>query len=171
MTRALAPNLAIRAVEPSDLPAISALHKAAFGPGRFARTAYRVREGTAETTPHCRAAFLGDRLVAALRMTEVTVAGRPGALLLGPVAVAPDLKGNGYGRALIKSAIDAARGAGKSLVVLVGDVSYYGRFGFASALPNRLSLPGPVDPARILVLELQPESLAGFAGPITASPS
>ncbi|MGD9785237.1 MAG: GNAT family N-acetyltransferase [Hyphomicrobiaceae bacterium] len=159
----------VRQVGPADLEVIADLHRAAFGPGRFARSAYRVREGTAPFTPHCRVAVLGNRLVAALRMTEVAIGGRHGALLLGPVAVAPDLKGQGHGRNLIARTLDAAHASGFGLVVLVGDLSYYGRFGFVTARPGSIRLPGPVDPTRILVLELKPGTLAEYSGLVAAA--
>ena len=48
------------------------------------------------------------------------------------------------------------RGEGFALVLLVGDMPYYGRFGFAPVPPGQITLPGPVDPARLLALELEP---------------
>ena len=161
-------DLTIRPIHPDDLPAVSALHRTAFGPGRFARTAYRVREGTPAVTPHCRAAMLGKQLVAVLRFTEISIGGKSGALLLGPVAIDPAVAGKGYGRALIARAIDDARAAGNKLVLLVGDLPYYGRFGFAPVPPGRIALPGPVNPGRLLALELVPQALAEFRGVVTA---
>ncbi|MBL8565875.1 MAG: N-acetyltransferase [Hyphomicrobiaceae bacterium] len=164
-------DLTIRPVRPEDLPAVSALHRAAFGPGRFARTAYRVREGTPAITPHCRAAMLGTRLVAVLRFTEIRIGGKAGALLLGPVAIDPAVAGKGYGRALIARAIDDARVAGNKLVLLVGDLPYYGRFGFTPVPHGQIALPGPVNPARLLALELVPQALTEFRGVVTADRS
>lgn len=163
------PELTIRPVAASDLDAISALHRAAFGPGRFARTAYRVREGTPQLTRFCRAGLVGTRLVAALRFTPVRVGATANALLLGPVAVAPDVAGKGYGRALIARAIDDARAAGQHLVLLVGDMPYYARFGFQPVPPGQIALPGPVNPARLLALELEPGALARYRGQIAAA--
>ncbi|MCB1505895.1 MAG: N-acetyltransferase [Hyphomicrobiaceae bacterium] len=161
--------LTIRPVCAADMDAISALHKSAFGPGRYARTAYRVREGNALFSPHCRAAFLGDELVAALRFTPVTIGGKEGTLLLGPVAVDPDKKGSGYGRAVISRAIEDARSAGFHLVVLVGDMPYYGRFGFTPVPQGQITFPGPVNPMRILALELSEGALAGYRGNLAAT--
>jgi predicted N-acetyltransferase YhbS len=162
-----------RPVAPPDLPRISALHAEVFGPGRFARSAYRVREGKAADlspiSPFCRLALMGDRLVAALRLTEVTIGGKAGALLLGPLAVAPDVAGQGFGRALVAEALEAAKGAGVRLVVLVGDQSYYGRFGFKPAPSGQIALPGPVNPARLLVTELVPGALADYRGLVTTA--
>ncbi|MGE0700605.1 MAG: GNAT family N-acetyltransferase [Hyphomicrobiaceae bacterium] len=97
----------------ADMPAIAALSARVFGPGRFVRTAYRVREGTPDVSEFCRVALLGDRVVAAIRMTEITIGGRGGALLLGPLAVASELANQGHGRRLIAESLDAARADGR----------------------------------------------------------
>lgn len=158
-----------RLVTPGDLPAISALHARVFGPGRFARTAYRIREGHGLMSRFCRAAQTGGRLIAALRFTEVTIGGKGGALLLGPLAVDPDFAGQGFGRRLIAEGIADARARGQSLVVLVGDLPYYGRFGFKPAGPGQIVFPGPVDPARILVAELIDGAATRYRGAIVAA--
>lgn len=159
-----------RPMAPEDVPLVSALHDRAFGPGRFARTAYRVREQMGpgrEVSRFCRLAVAGDRPIAAVRMSEIAIGGKPGAALLGPIVVAPEHAGQGFGRALIKEALDAARAGGVRLVVLVGDESYYGRLGFKRVPPGTITLPGPVDPARILADELVAGALAEYAGPIS----
>jgi predicted N-acetyltransferase YhbS len=167
------PKVLNRLVTAEDLPRISALHAEVFGPGRFTRTAYRVREGrpvsASPISRFCRLALLGDRLVAALRLTEITIGGKGDALLLGPLAVAADVAGQGFGQALVAEALDAARAAGIRLVVLVGDEPYYGRFGFKPVPPGQIKLPGPVNPARILAAELTAEALALYQGPVAAA--
>jgi predicted N-acetyltransferase YhbS len=150
----MTPAIVERPVEAGDLPAIRALHAQVFGPGRFARTAYRVREGTPAISAYCRAALCGNSLVASLRMTLVAIGGAGPHLLLGPLAVAPAFTGRGFGRSLVSSALAHAKRDGIGLVVLVGDLSYYERFGFASVPPGQISFPGPVNPARILACEL-----------------
>ncbi len=153
----------------ADLPAILALNARVFGPGRFARSAYRVREGTGKVTRLCRVAERASGLVAALRMTEVRIGGTPGAVLLGPLAVDPEFRGQGYGRQLVAEALAEAKSLGLSLVILVGDVPYYGRFGFAPVPPGQITLPGPVNPARLLALELQDGALQRYCGVLTAA--
>lgn len=165
---AMSPPITTRAVAAADLPEIARLNARAFGPGRFARSAYRVREGTAPVSPYCRVALLGHRLVAAVRMTEARVGATGGALLLGPLAVDPDFANQGLGRRLVGEAIEAARAGGIRLVLLVGDVPYYGRFGFAPVPRGQITFPGPVDPARILALELAPGALAEYRGLLAA---
>jgi len=165
-------KIVCRPVAPDDVPLIGALHERVFGPGRFARTAYRVREQItpgAETSPFCRIAMDGDKPAAALRMSEIRIGGSPGALLLGPLVVAPEHADQGYGRALVAEAIAAAGAAGVALIVLVGDEPYYGRFGFRPVAPGRIAFPGPVNPQRILALELIDGALAQFSGLISGA--
>lgn len=160
-----------RHLRAADLPAVKALHDTVFGPGRFVRSAYRVREGKGLSSRFCRVALNGSGLIAALRLTEVAIGGRPGAALLGPIAVAPAFAGQGYGRRLISESLDEMKAAGVALVVLVGDEPYYGRLGFKAVPPGQIAFPGPVNPARILAAELQPGALAEYRGMVAAGSS
>jgi predicted N-acetyltransferase YhbS len=153
---------------PTDLPAVRDLHARAFGPGRFARTAYRIREGTGDISPFCRACLLDGRIVAAVRFTEILIGGRNRALLLGPLAVDPAQANRGYGRGLVARALEEARSAGIALVLLVGDEPYYGKLGFRRVPLGQITLPGPVDPSRLLAAELVPGALAGYGGLVSA---
>lgn len=157
-----------RRATPDDFAEIADLHERVFGPGRYARTAYRVREGTAPVSRWCWVAVIGSDVVGSLRMTEVTIGGREGALLLGPLAVDQEYARQGFGKKLIGEALDAARDDGFAIVVLVGDMPYYGRFGFKPVRPGQIVFPGPVDHARILAAELQPGAASAFAGPVVA---
>lgn len=164
------PELTVHAVEPGDLPDVLALHARAFGPGRFARTAYRVREGTPAISRFCLLSRVNGELVAHVRFTEVTVGGKPGVLLLGPLAVETRYRGLGYAKHLVEVGIENARKAGIALVLLVGDEPYYGRFGFKRVLPGQIRLPGPADPARWLAAELKEGALADYEGQVEAAP-
>jgi len=161
-------ELTVRPVTASDLPAVLALHARVFGPGRFVRTAYRIREGTPAISRFCLMAVLGGELVAAIRFTEVTIGGEGGALLLGPLAVEPRVAGRGYGKRIVADGMEGARRAGLRLVVLVGDLSYYGRFGFTRLPGGQIVMPGPVDPDRLLAAELAPGALGAYRGVIAA---
>jgi len=165
----MSPNVLNRPVAPADLPIIAELHARVFGPGRFARTAYRVREGAPPLSRYCRAAFLDNRMIAAVRFTEIAIGGAGRALPLGPLAVDPEFAGKGFGRQLIAEALDAAKADGIRLVVLVGDEPYYGRFGFRPVPPGLITLPGPVDARRLLAAELEPGAHAGYRGVVTAA--
>lgn len=157
-----------RSLTPVDLPLVSKLHAKVFGPGRFTRTAYRVREGTPPISPYCRGAFQDDRLIAAVRFTEVTIGSQGGVLLLGPLAVDPEFANKGFGRGIVGEALAQAKANGVRLVVLVGDEPYYARFGFQKVPFGQIELPGPVDANRLLAAELEPGALASYRGLICA---
>jgi len=167
------PSVAYRPLQASDLPSVSALHDEVFGPGRFSRTAYRVREqrggGALLVSQFCHAATLGDRLIASVTLTPIHVGAARDCLLLGPLAVDPEFAGQGYGRGLVGEAVDAARKAGMKAIILVGDEPYYARFGFKRIPPGQITFPGPVDQGRILGLDLQDGALADVKGLVSAA--
>jgi predicted N-acetyltransferase YhbS len=156
--------IVVRRATPSDSAAIAALQERAFSPGRFARTAYRLREGAATLSQYCRVCQIGGQVIAAVRFTPIEIGGNAGALLLGPLAVDPAFANQGHGRGLVREAMEAARADGIGLVVLVGDLPYYEKLGFRRIPPGQITLPGPVDPSRLLAAELVPGALARFAG-------
>ena len=115
------------------IPPSTILHAEAFGPGRFTRAAFRVRE----QGPHDRGlSFVavaqdGEKLLGSVRMTWIETAGTGArGLLLGPLAVKDGLKGKGIGKALMRRSVDAARDVGAPYILLVGDKPYYWPFGF-----------------------------------------
>jgi predicted N-acetyltransferase YhbS len=157
--------LTIRHELPVDAAAIERLHERAFGPGRFARTAFRLREGVPPNPTLTFAAHVGTFLVGSIRVTPVAAGGHT-ALMLGPLTVDPAFEGRGIGAALMNRSIEAARAAGYDLILLVGDAPYYARFGFKILPPEQLVLPGPADPARFLALELVDGVLAQRRGAV-----
>lgn len=154
--------------QPGHDAEIEQIHAEAFGPGRFARAAFRIREGGPHDPALSFAATdpVSGEIAGSVRLTHVAIGGKTGALLLGPLAVRPRYKNIGIGRKLMGIAVDAARAAGHDLVVLVGDPPYYAPFGFKPVPQGQIVFPGPVDPRRVLACELKDGVLAGFAGPI-----
>jgi predicted N-acetyltransferase YhbS len=149
----------------ADALPIERLHERTFGPGRFARTSHRIRERVPHRLDLSFTARIGTLLVGSVRQTPVCIGEAP-ALLLGPVTIEPPFRGRGIGQALTARALEAARSKGHRLVVLVGDEPYYGRLGFKPIPKGRATMPGPVDPARLLVCELADGAFDGVAGPI-----
>ncbi len=153
--------------------AVEQLNDVAFGPERYAKTVYRLRENVAPIAKLCFVA-LGDRdgeergaLLASLRFWPIAIgAAKTPAVLLGPLAVQPHLRGLGYGKALMRHGIEQARAQGHKLIVLVGDPEYYNPFGFTRAQAGSLSLPGPVEDRRFLALALTDDALQGVGGMI-----
>jgi predicted N-acetyltransferase YhbS len=159
------PTLTILPETADDALAIERLHERTFGPGRYARTAYRIREGVTHRPELSFTARIGTLLVGSVRLSPIRI-GETKALLLGPLTVEPPFRHHGIGRGLIEHALGAARAAGYRLVVLVGDMPYYGRFGFKPIPKRQATMPGPVDPERLLVAELAEGAFDGVSGPI-----
>lgn len=155
----------IRAERGSDVAAREALLDVCFGGNRHARTCQRLRDGRLPAAGLAFTAMHRGRLVGTLRLWHVNAGGRP-ALVLGPLAVDPSCRALGIGAALINQALSMAKARGHGAVILLGDASYYGRFGFRPELVENLSLPGPFERNRLLGLELRPGALNGACGVI-----
>ena len=150
-----------------DADAIARLHERTFGPGRYAKTAYRLREQASHSPDLSFTARIGSLLIGSVWMSPIRI-GETKALLLGPLTVEPAFRERGVGQALIERALNQARHNGHKLVILVGDEPYYGKTGFKSVPPGRAVMPGPVDPARLLVAELAEGAFDGVSGQIRA---
>ena len=158
-------NFTLSPETPDDAEAIERLNARVFGPGRFAKTAYRVRETTPTDPAMSFVARVGPLLVGANAMTPIVIGESP-AWLLGPLIVEPVFRSRGIGEALVQASLEAAKAAGGRLVVLVGDEPYYGRMGFKPTPPGRVVMPGPVDPGRMLHCELVEGALEAVSGRI-----
>jgi predicted N-acetyltransferase YhbS len=158
------PTLILQSERPEDGPRIDALVDRAFGPGRFTKVSERVREFATFAPELSVCAWSGDRLLGCARMWRVRVGGRP-ATFLGPFAVEQGERNAGFGARLIARACEAARAAGETHVVLVGDEPYFGRLGFTAAAGRAVVMPGPVDQRRVLVCVLTSEA-GDLAGPV-----
>ncbi len=150
----------------ADATGVEALLDLAFGLSRHTKTSYRLREGNL--------AVAGLSMV--VRDSEVGLAGAISfwplvvgkefypALLLGPLAVHPKRQNEGIGRVLMHETLARAKAMGHQLVLLVGDAPYYARVGFKVLPFDVMQLPGPVDPARFMFLELVATALGGISG-------
>ncbi len=147
-----------------DGGAVETLFDLCFGGSRAMLSSYRLRAGVDAVASLCfvlREGAGDGAVVGAIRYWPVNiVAGRVesvgsgsagSALLLGPVAVHPTHQGEGLGGVLIRHSLAEARLQGWTQVILIGDASYYGRYGFARA---DLDFPPPTDKARVLMLTI-----------------
>jgi len=158
-------SLSILQETDDDAVAIERLHERTFGPGRYARTAFRIREGIGHSLDLSFTARIGTLLVGSVRLSAIRIGETP-ALLLGPLTVEPPFRERGIGLRLMERALQEAKDRDHKLVVLVGDESYYQRCGFKRIPKGTASMPGPVDPQRLLVAELIDGAFAGVSGPI-----
>lgn len=155
--------IVIGAEAPAEAGAREVLLDRAMGPDRFLKSSERLREGRLPAAGLALVARDEGGLIGTVRLWNVA-AGRCDALLLGPLAVAPERQGEGLGGKLMRAALNRAAMLGHRAVILVGDAAYYGRFGFETALTTRLLMPGPVDRRRFLALEFAAGALDGAAG-------
>jgi len=158
-------SLTISTETANDEQAIERLHERTFGPGRYVLSAYRLREQIGHILGLSFTARIGTLLVGSVRMLPICI-GDTQALLLGPLTVEPPFRSRGIAKALIERALKDAKAKGHRLVVLVGDESYYGRAGFKPIPKGTVTMPGPVDPARLLVCELANGASGNIAGAI-----
>ena len=156
----------IRREEVRDAAAADAIVAAAFGPGRFAKAAYRLREGVACIASLSYVADEAGRIVGTVRYWPVVIGGEA-ALMLGPIAIVADRQGQGIALALMQTSLAAAKAEGHRAVILVGDEPYYGRAGFKRIEPRgRIMMPGPVDYARVLGLSLADGGVEAMKGEV-----
>ena len=142
---------------PGDAEAIEKLLNGAFGPKRKRKISYRYRLRVAPV-PGLSFVAEEDGVIAGtirhwpILITSPDQASSP-ALLLGPLAVSVDHRGKGLGARLIERGLKQAREAGHELVILVGDLPYYARFGFQPAGGYGITMPYE-KPERVLALPL-----------------
>jgi predicted N-acetyltransferase YhbS len=154
------------AERPEHAAAIEGVLDRAFGPGRYAKTSERVRERGARFEPGLSRVALDEagEVIGVCRIWSVD-AGAP-VFFLGPLAVDPTRQAAGLGLAMTRDCIGACRAVGGAGVVLVGAERFFRPLGFTVVPTGRLALPGPVDPARLLWLELRPGGLDRVRGQI-----
>ena len=144
----------IRLAHDKDLKNIEKLLDEAFGPGRYARTAYRYREKHDLISEYSYIYQDNKQLLASISFSQIFINNKSEGLLLGPLAVKPGHVGKGYGVALVETTIKLIKKSKKySFIVLVGDIDYYRRFNFKQ-ISQPLNLVGPVNPDRVLILNL-----------------
>lgn len=155
-----APTFALE--RPQDAALADALIDRAFGPGRYAKTAERLREGNRLRSDLSVCAWQGETLIGTVRLWPIRI-GDTAAIFLGPIAVDEAARSVGLGGALVERALAAATEAGEQLVLLVGAPKFFERHGF-TAVPGGVVMPGPVDPRRLMWRALKAGGLDGVSG-------
>lgn len=152
---ASAHDLYVVGLEPAGLDdQILALTDRAFGPGRYVKTAERLREGCKPLENMSFVALKGEQVIASVRLWSVVVRDEEAEqyetiAFLGPIVVDSAFRSGGLGKRLIGLSLDAAKAAGLTAVLLIGDADYFAPLGFERA--KGIVMPGPVDPRRVLI--------------------
>jgi len=128
----------------------------AFEPERRRRTAYMVREGVDWLPALSFAALDEDEMLAGtiqcwpVALTDPQGRAHP-MIMVGPVAVLPELQNAGYGKALMAACLASLDSRAPLPLVMIGDPEYYGRFwGFSNRYTGGWTLPGPWEPRRLM---------------------
>ena len=153
--------------------AVEHLLDLAFGTDRFGRTAYRIRQGMDAVPALSFAAVEDGALVGTIQCWPVAHHALDGGVaplvMVGPVAVRPDVQRGGHGRLLMAHMLEAAETEADSALMMIGDPEYYGRFfGFAADATGEWDLPGPYETRRLLARAVnghRPPTGAGMIGP------
>ena len=157
-------EILIRDENPRDVFAREILLDKAFGLNRARKSSERLREGRLPAEGLAFTALRDNVLVGTLRLWNIETGDGRKALLLGPIAISPALRSQGLGGRMIRMALKKAAELGHDAVILVGDEPYYRKFGFSRAHMQALDMPGPVDKARFLSLDLRESALEGASG-------
>lgn len=168
LTAALPSNqLSLAAFKPTYLEQVNGLLDAAFGADRRKKSSYKLRE-TCQDIPDLSHVILHNNpnkpntIAATIAFWQMDVGGSK-ALLLGPLAVHDDFRGQGLGQylmaATIAKAIDKAAASNWQFIILIGDLDYYAKIGFQRVPAGTLDYPQPTDPKRILYLDIASNGL------------
>jgi putative acetyltransferase len=159
--------LTIRPEQPADQAQVFEVNEAAFGQPDEARLVEALRRSPAFIPELSLVAVEDERVVGHILFSRLVV--RSGttahaALALAPMAVLPARQRTRIGSSLVKRGLSDARRLGHRMVIVVGHPAYYARFGFVPGEPFGIRLPFDVYPGAFMVLELQPNALAGVSG-------
>ena len=128
-----------------------------FGPGRFARSVYRLREKNDRDTEFSYIYELNNQILSSISYYKTFLNNDINGLLLGPLAVDPEHRGKGYGVELVKYTIALIKKTmAYDFILVVGDYHYYEKFGFKK-INNTFSFYGPVNSEKVLILPLKDE--------------
>lgn len=160
--------ITIRHEKPSDAAAREALLERAYGSVRFTKPSARLRASRRSANGLSFVAVENGTIVGTVRLWDISAGTDRPALLLGPLAVDPACRNRGIGATLMRRALHEAGRRGHGAVLLVGDASYYGRFGFSAERTGALWLPGLAERSCLLGCALVPGALDGVRGMIRA---
>ncbi|QEC43677.1 GNAT family N-acetyltransferase [Pseudobacter ginsenosidimutans] len=129
-------NYTIRREKPSDIGAIDQVTKSAFASAAYSSGTESFIIKALRANGQLAVSLVAEEegvLIGHIAISPVTISsGSEGWFGLGPVSVIPSRQGAGVGSGLIRAAIDALKELHASGCVVLGEPSYYGRFGFRS---------------------------------------
>jgi putative acetyltransferase len=161
--------LLIRPEAPADHDAIRKVNRLAFGQKDEAKLVDALRDGG-----YARLSLVAedeDRIIGHILFSDLPIHMPDGVvdgLALAPMAVIPSHQRQGIGTALVRRGLRLCKEQGHKIVMVVGHIGYYPRFGFSAKLAEPLACPysGPA----LMALELLPGALNGVVGELRYPP-
>lgn len=166
-------NLIIRAEQPGDVLAIEAINRQAFGRPGEANLVNALRPSLPRRD-YSRVALLDGKPVGHILFSPILIDTGDrveSALALAPMAVLPEVQGQGIGSALVRDGLETLRQLGERIVVVLGHSDFYPRFGFQTASKYGIRAPFEVPDPVFMVIELQPGALQGIQGTVRYPPA
>lgn len=145
-------SIFIRKEQEIDNTEINTLYTNSFGPGRYAKSAFRYREKYDHLIDISQVLICQNKLIGSVRFWNILVNNKK-SLLLGPIVMRRDYRGQGFGKRLLKDSILNCKNLGHNLIILVGDLSYYSKVGFKRIGQKKILFEGPVNYERVLYIE------------------
>lgn len=164
--------LTLRPETTADIDAIREVNRQAFGQEDEARLVDALREGG-----HVRLSLIAERegkVVGHILFSElaiVTDRERLPAVGLAPMAVLPGFQRQGIGSELVRRGLELCRAQGQRIVIVLGHLEFYPRFGFAAELARPLQSAFSDEAGEAwMALELVPGALHGIRGRVEYPP-
>ena len=129
----------IRRLQPEDLDAVCALNALAFGGPEEAAIVRRLHADNDSLLSLV--AHRDEELVAHIEFFRILISGKPSAVGLGPMSVAPRMQTRGIGSSLVRMGLMVMAGRGESLVFVLGHPEYYPKLGFSADLATAFDAP------------------------------
>ena len=149
----------IRSTNENDLEQIIELLDNTFGPGRYARSVYRLREMRPFIGKFSYIYEWNNKILASISYCKTIINLKSNGLLLGPLVVELEQKGKGFGVQLVEYTLNLIYDDGRfDFVIVVGDLDYYQRFGF-NKIEQDIKFYGPVDKNKLLLKSINKDLL------------
>jgi putative acetyltransferase len=162
-------EIVVRQEQHSDRAAVLKVHELAFGRLDEGKLVERIWDSDTYIPELGLVATVDNRVVGHVLFSKITIDngecdGRT-VLALAPLAVHPDYQKKGVGSALSRQGIEKARELGWNGIIVLGQATYYPRFGFEPASEFGIESPFPLrDPGAFMAMELQPDGLTNCSG-------
>ena len=149
-------NLRLLLETKKDLIEVEQLLDLVFTPRRKLLSSYQLRSSANKVN---KLSYVikdsSDSVVGSIRFWNIKIDSHSSrGLLLGPLAIHPIYQSEGLGERLILNCIEQASADNWNWVILVGDISYYSKFGFSKKLTSGISLGDGHDNERLLGLDI-----------------